>query len=71
MVLLDAGTPGTSRQSFSEDGDGETQISPFVGYQPSAVTIELTSLRNYCWEGVKFIQLVYCIIVYLSLLNFG
>ena len=26
-------------------------------------------LKSYCWEGVEFIQLVYCIIVYLSFLN--
>ena len=25
MVLLDTGTPGTSRESYSEDADGETQ----------------------------------------------
>ena len=26
-------------------------------------------LKSYCWEGVEFIQLVYCIILYLSFLN--
>ena len=26
-------------------------------------------LKSYCWEGVQFIQLVYCIIIYLSFLN--
>ena len=26
-------------------------------------------LKSYCWEGVEFIQLVYCIIIYLSFLN--
>ena len=26
-------------------------------------------LKSYCWEGVKFIQLVYCIITYLSFLD--
>ena len=26
-------------------------------------------LKSYCWEGVEFIQLVYCIITYLSFLN--
>ena len=26
-------------------------------------------LESYCWEGVEFIQLVYCIIIYLSFLN--
>ena len=25
--------------------------------------------KSYCWEGVEFIQLVYCIIIYLSFLN--
>ena len=28
-------------------------------------------LKCYCWEGVEFIQLVYCIIIYLSFLNCG
>ena len=26
-------------------------------------------LKSYCWEGVEFIQLVYCIIIILSFLN--
>ena len=26
-------------------------------------------LKSYCWEGVEFIQLVYCIVIYLSFLN--
>ena len=26
-------------------------------------------LKSYCWEGIEFIQLVYCIIIYLSFLN--
>ena len=26
-------------------------------------------LKSYCWEGVEFIQLVYCIILYLSFLD--
>ena len=26
-------------------------------------------LKSYCWEGVEFIQLVYCIIIYWSFLN--
>ena len=26
-------------------------------------------LKSYCWEGVQFSQLVYCIIIYLSFLN--
>ena len=26
-------------------------------------------LKSYCWEGVEFIQLVHCIIIYLSFLN--
>ena len=26
-------------------------------------------LKSYCWEGVEFIQLVYCIIIYLWFLN--
>ena len=28
-------------------------------------------LKSYCWEGVEFMQLVYCVIIYLSFLNCG
>ena len=27
------------------------------------------SSQSFCWEGVEFIQLVYCIIIYLSFLK--
>ena len=27
-------------------------------------------LKRYCWEGVEVIQLVYCLIIYLSFLNY-
>ena len=31
MVLLDTGTPGTSREIYSEDADGETQTrNPWI-----------------------------------------
>ena len=26
-------------------------------------------LKSYCWDGVEFVQFVYCIIIYLSYLN--
>ena len=29
MVLLDTGTPGTSREIYSEDADGETRTRKF------------------------------------------
>ena len=52
MVLLDTETPGTSREIYSEDADGETRTrNPWITR-----------------EGVEFIQLVYCIIIYLSFL---
>ena len=40
-----------------------------LDYKPSALAIELYSSKCFCWEGVEFIQLVYCIIIYLSFLN--
>ena len=43
--------------------------SQHLDYKPSALAIELYSSICYCWEGVEFIQLVYCIIIYLSFLN--
>ena len=64
VVLLDTGTPGTSREIYSEDADGETRTR-----NPSALAIELYSSISNCWEGVEFIQLMYCINIYLSFLN--
>ena len=40
-----------------------------LDYKPSALAIELYSSKSYCWEGVEFILLVYCIIIYWSFLN--
>ena len=40
-----------------------------LDYKPSALAIELYSSISYCWEGAEFIQLVYCIIIYLSFLD--
>ena len=40
-----------------------------LDYKPSALAIEPQDLKSYCWDGVEFIQLVYCIIIYLSFLN--
>ena len=45
VVLLDTGTPGTSREIFSEDAGGETGIRNPLGYKPSALAIELTSSK--------------------------
>ena len=45
MVLLDTGTPGTSREIYSEDADGETRIRNPLDYKPSALAIELYSSK--------------------------
>ena len=37
MFLLDTGTPGTSREIYSEDADGETRTRNASGYKPSAL----------------------------------
>ena len=39
-----------------------------LDYKPTALAIELYG-SSYCWERVEIIQLVYCIIIYLSFLN--
>ena len=45
MVLLDTGTPGTSREIYSEDADGETRTrNPWIT-NPSALAIELYSSK--------------------------
>ena len=58
MVLLDTGTPGTSREIYSEDSDGETRTrNPWITnlvLKPLSYTAQL----SYCWERVEFIQLV-------------
>ena len=69
MVLLDTGTPGTSGKIYSEDANGETRTCNTWIKKSNALAIELFSSICYCWEGVEFIQLVYCIIIYLSFLN--
>ena len=38
MVLLDTGTPGTSREIYSEDADGGTKLNSFP-----AIAFELHS----------------------------
>ena len=46
MVLLDTGTPGTSREVYSEDADGEARTrNPWIT-KPSALDIELYSLTS-------------------------
>ena len=45
MVLLDTGTPGTSREIYREDADGETRIrNPWIT-KSSALAIELYSSK--------------------------
>ena len=39
------------------------------GLQTQCSTHSAIQLKGYCWEGVEFIQLVYCIIIHLSFLN--
>ena len=40
-----------------------------LGLQTQCSSHWAIQLKSYCWEGVEFIQLVYCIITYLSFLN--
>ena len=39
------------------------------GLQIQCSSHSTLQLKSYCWEGTEFIQLVYCIIVYLSFLS--
>ena len=45
MVLLDTGTPVTSREIFSEDVDDVDSNSQLLNYKPSALAIELYSSK--------------------------
>ena len=40
-----------------------------AGLQPQCSSHWAIQLKIYCWEGRKFIELVYCIIIYLSFLS--
>ena len=45
VVLLDTGTPATSREIFSEDADDGTRTRNPLDYKPSALAIELHSSK--------------------------
>ena len=45
MVLLDTGTPGTSKEIYSEDADVELPNSQPLDYKPSVLAIELYSSK--------------------------
>ena len=45
MVLLDTGTPGTSREIYSEDADDGTRNHNPYFYKPSTLAIELYSSK--------------------------
>ena len=72
MVLLDTGTPGTSREIFSVDAyDGTRTRNPSITnrlhYKPSALAIELYSSKAIA--GKEFIQWVYCITIFYHFLT--
>ena len=58
MVLLDTETPGTSREIYSEDADGETRtrnpwitnpvLTKFLGFVSNAIKLLLTELVGQC-----------------------
>ena len=47
MVLLDTGTPGTSREVYSEDADGETRTRNPSVYNQGVVSSSLTIGINF------------------------
>ena len=61
-------TPGTSREIDSEDAEEEARTGN-PGLQTQSSTHWAIQLKSYCWDGVDFIQLVYCVIIYVSFLN--
>ena len=40
-----------------------------ISFQNEVLTNITSIMTRFCWEGVEFIQLVYCIIIFLSFLN--
>ena len=68
VVLLDTETPGSNGEIYSEDDEGEILTgNPWIT-NPKSGNWEI-QLISYYRELVEFIQLVYCIIIYLSFLN--
>ena len=51
MVLLDTGTPGTHRETDSDDANGEIQSR-----NPGTLA---EKLNGYCCQGAEFIQLIH------------
>ena len=60
-VRLELTTPGLQTPCYSH--------WPTPGLQTPCCSHWAIQLKSYSWEGVEFIQLVYCIIIYLSFLN--
>ena len=54
MVLLDTGTPGTSREIYSEDVYDGTRTRNPSGYKPSALAIELISSKAIAGKELSF-----------------
>ena len=83
VVVQDRETAGTSIEIYSEDAEGETRTGNEIltvilkvrfwlatrGLQNQCSSDWPIQHKSYYWELVEFIQLVYCIIVYLSFLN--
>ena len=68
MVRLELATPGLQIQCFSHWAIAGKELS--LGAQNLLLGKSwVWELKIYCWEGVEFIQLVYCIIIYLSFFN--
>ena len=53
MVLLDTGTPGTSREIYSEDADDWDSNSQPLGYKPTALAIELNSSTAFAGKDLS------------------
>ena len=51
MVLLDTETPGTSREIYSEDADGETRkdISSLNGVTTEITEVFFNLMTSYFW----------------------
>ena len=53
VVLLYTGTPGTSREIYSEDANDVDSNSQPLGYKPSALSIELNNSKAIARKGLS------------------
>ena len=72
MALLDTGTPGTSKEIYSEDAEKKDSNSQPLGYKLSALAIELNNSKAIAEKELSLSSwCVASLYIYSSFLNCG